>query len=115
MTGTMQFSGASYAPVTLTAGAGTATWEVTASNPNTIETLTFNLVLVYSAGVSVAGITYTGALAPVSSGLAPAASQHELFPCQGSLRAPSLVPPPATVTLSAAPQSCATSRRPRCT
>ncbi len=102
VTGTMQFNGASYQPITLTAGAGTATWEVTASNANTIETLTFNLVLVNPSAVSLTGVTYAGALAPVSSGPAPQLPSTKL-PVPRFASKTITVTPPATVSLSAAP------------
>jgi hypothetical protein len=109
VTGTMQFNGASYRLVALTAGAGTATWEVTSSNPNAIETLTFNLVLVYASGVNVAGITYAGALAPVSIGGAPGLPSTKL-PVPRFASSTFVVAPPATVTLSSAPQAGAQSQ-----
>jgi uncharacterized repeat protein (TIGR01451 family) len=100
----MQFNGASYQPITLTAGGGAATWEVTASNPNTIETLTFNLILVNPSAVSLAGVTYAGALAPLSSGPAPQLPSTKL-PVPRFESKTITVTPPGTVSLSSAPQA----------
>jgi uncharacterized repeat protein (TIGR01451 family) len=102
VSGASQFNGANYQQLVLAAGAGTATWEVMASDPNSIETLTFNLVLVNPSNVSLSGITYTGALAPVSSGLAPQLPNTSLpVPRFASSTVP--VTPPTTVSLSVAP------------
>ncbi len=101
--GTTQFNGASYQQIILIAGAGTATWEVTSGNPNTIETQTFNLVLVNPGAVSLAGITYAGALAPVSSGPAPQLPSTNL-PVPRFASSAVVVSPPGTVSLTIAPQ-----------
>src|SRR5262249_30419049 len=86
-----------------TGGAGTATWEVTASDPAKIETLTFNLVLVNSGSASLAGITYAGALAPVSSGAAAQLPSKSLPTPRFASRTISATPP-ATVSLSVSPE-----------
>ena len=109
MSGTSQF-GANYqlicpiAPATACPTPVTATWEVTASNPTTIETLTFNLVLVNPSAVSLAGIKYVGGIAPVSSGPAPQLPSTNLpVPRFASSTVP--VAPLSTVGLSVAPQA----------
>ncbi len=101
--GTNVINGITYQPITLTAGAGTATWEVVASDPTSVETLMFNLLLANPNAVSLAGISYAGALAPVSSGAAPQLPSTSLgVPrfASGSI----VLAPPATVSLSIAPQ-----------
>ena len=82
----------------------TATWEVTASNPNSIETVTFNLVFGNPNNVSLSGITYAGAIAPVSSGAAPQLPSTN-FPVPRFASSKVTVPPPPTVSLSVAPQA----------
>ncbi len=82
----------------------TATWEVTASNPTTMETLTFNLVLANPGAVSLAGITYAGALAPVSSGPAPQLP-NTILAVPRFASSTVAVAPLVTVGLSVAPQA----------
>jgi hypothetical protein len=100
--GTSEFNGISYQPVPLTAGAGTATWEVTASDPAKIDVLTFDLLLVNPNGASLAGITYAGALAPVSAGPAPQLPSTTL-PVPRFASATVVAASPAVVSLSVAP------------
>ncbi len=82
----------------------TATWEVTASNPNSIETVLFNLAFGNPNNVSLSGVTYAGAIAPVSSGAAPQLPSTNL-PAPRFASSTVTVPPPATVSLSVAPQA----------
>ncbi len=70
----------------------------------TIEILTFNLVLMNPSNVSLAGITYAGALAPVSSGSAPQLPSTKL-PVPRFASSTVVVESPATATLSAAPEA----------
>jgi uncharacterized repeat protein (TIGR01451 family) len=77
---------------------------VTASNPSTIETLTFNLVLVNPGAASLAGIKYAGGIAPVSSGLAPQLPSTNL-PVPRFASSTVAVAPLSTVGLSVAPQA----------
>jgi hypothetical protein len=102
--GTSEFNGISYQQVTVTGGKGTATWEVTASDPTKIETLTFNLLLLNPGAVALGGITYAGALAPVSAGAAPQLPSTTL-PVPRFASATVVVPPPATVSLTVLPKS----------
>jgi hypothetical protein len=83
--GTTTISGVAYQPVTITSGSGTATWEVTSSNPNTIETLTFNVLSTSSNGLpgttgSIAPDAGPGSVsltAPIPRFLAPAAGPQQ--------------------------------------
>jgi hypothetical protein len=110
VSGTSQFNGANYqlicpiAPATSCPAPTTATWEVTASDPNAIETLTFNLVLINQGAAGLGGISYVGALAPVSSGLAPQLPSTNL-PAPRFASTTVAVAPPATVGLRVAPQA----------
>ncbi len=81
----------------------TATWEVTASDPNSIETVTFNLIYGNPNNVLLSGITYAGAIAPVSSGAAPQLPSTNL-PVPRFASSTVTIVPPATVSLSVAPQ-----------
>ncbi len=101
--GTTEFNGIFYQQVVLTGGAGVATWEVTASDPTKIETLTFNLLLMNPNNVSLGSITYAGALAPVSSGPAPQVPSTKL-PVPRFASSAITVAPPTTVGLSVKPQ-----------
>ncbi len=102
--GTTVFNGISYRQVILTGGAGTATWEVTASDPTKIETPTFNLLLLNPNNVSLGAIAYAGALAPVSAGAAPQLPSTTL-PVPRFASSTISVGTPSTVTLSVLPQA----------
>ncbi len=102
--GTTDFNGISYLPVILTGGAGSATWEVTASNPAKVETLTFNLLLLNPNGTDLRVITYAGALAPVSSGAAPQLPSTTL-PVPRFASGTVVAPSPLTVSLSVLPEA----------
>jgi hypothetical protein len=64
--GNTVIAGVTYQTVVLTGSSGTATWEVTASNPNAIETFVFD-VLIAANGANISGIQYAGALAAQSA------------------------------------------------
>ncbi len=98
--GNTVIGGLSYQTVVLNGGSGSATWEVTGSNPSTIETLAFNM-LIAPNGASVSGIQYTGSLAAVST----VAGESVTAPVPRFIGA--ATPPPATVNVSIAPVSSA--------
>ncbi len=104
--GTSVFNGIAYQLITLSSGVGTATWEVTSSDPTKIEKLTFNLLLVNPNSVNLSGITYVGALAAVSSGAAPGLPSTNLPVPRFASNVFELPPPlvPRTTNLSVAPQ-----------
>jgi uncharacterized repeat protein (TIGR01451 family) len=97
--GLVVFGGIAYEPL---GGSGTATWEVTASNAATLESFTFNLLLDNPNGVSLAGITYSGSLAPVQAGAA-ARLPNTNAPVPRFLSSKISVPAQSTVNLSVAP------------
>ncbi len=102
--GTSEFNESSYRQVDLIGDAGTATWEVTASDSTKIETLTFNLVFVNPGSAALGGIRFAGALAPVSAGAAPQLPSTNL-PVPRFASGTVSATPPATVSLSVSPQA----------